>query len=150
MGYDSLIAHYNRHEFAYSMRMFFIGITNHVHWEVMLSFTGFLFRQHGEVDMYVKFKVINYALVTLATVANANWMLTTNHSGRIDVVCKLFVCSYIFFITAYLLCRFEISMTIASIGVVIQSFGMIYGQCAFLGYFKGIPQELIPSYMIGK
>ena len=150
MGYESLIAHYSKHELAYSLRMFFIGIANHVHWECMLSFTGFLFRQHGQVDMYIKFKVINYALVTLATVANAKYMLKSQHVERIDVACKMFISSYLFWIVAYFLCRHQISMTIVCIGVVIQSFAMIYGQCAILGYFKCIPQELIPSYMLGK
>ena len=34
--------------------------------------------------------------------------------------------------------------------MVVQSFGLIYGECTVLGFFKAIPQELIPSYAIGK
>ena len=99
--------------------MFFIGIANHVHWEVMLSFTGFLFRQHGEIEAYVLFKVVNYALVTLATFANASNMLRIKHVERIDVVCKMFVCSYVLFIPAYILNRHDYSRTLAQLAVVI-------------------------------
>ena len=150
MGYDSLIAHYNKNELSYSLRMFFIGVANHVHWEVMLSFTGFLFKTHGEIEAYTVFKVINYGFVTLATVANARNMLIIQHVQRVDVTAKMFICSYPFFIAAYIFARMRFSMTLATIAVIIQSFAFVYGQCAILGYFKGIPQELIPSYVLGR
>lgn len=119
MGRESLIAHYNKNEYSYSLRMFCIGFATHVHWEVLLSFTGFLFKTHGEIESYLLFKLINYGFLAIATIANARNMLVINHLDRFEVTAKMYVCSYVFFIPAYMMSRIRLSMKLAQIGVVI-------------------------------
>ena len=40
MGGDSLMAHFNEHEFGWNMRMLLIGFINNVGLGVMLAFLG--------------------------------------------------------------------------------------------------------------
>ena len=149
-GYNNLLTHFHNNESDYACRMLFIGFATNVHFEVMLGLTDYLFHSYGEIESFLKFEIIIYGFITLATIANARNMLTVEHLDRFRVSKYLFVCSYFFFIAAFALSRYEICMNIASLGVVILTFATIYGQLTVLGYFKCIPQDLIAWYMLGK
>ena len=150
MGYESLLTHFYNNENSYIWRMFMIGFSTHVHWEVMLGLTHYLFTWHSEIESFMTLKVINYGFVVLATFANARHMLTIEHMGRFQVSKYLFVNSYIFFVVAFIFSGYRFCMNIASVGLIILTFATIYGQLTVLGYQKNIPQELIIWYMLGR
>ena len=129
--------------------MFIIGFVTNVHWEVMIGLTQYLYSVYGCIESFLTFKLIIYGFLVLATIQNARGMLTIEHLGRFEVAKHLFVCSYLFFIVAFIFSQYEFCMNVAAMGMVILTFATIYGQLTVLGYFKCIPQELIVWYMIG-
>ena len=71
--------------------------------------------------------MVNYGFITLAAFANARNMLTVEHKGRFEVSKHMIVCSYLFFIFAFIFSEYEFCMNVAAMGVVILTFATIYG-----------------------
>ena len=132
-AYKSLRRHYFENEGSYSWRMLSIGFATNVHFEVMLGFTDYLFESYGFKESFRTFEVIVYGFITLATIANARYMLTVEHIGRFKVARHLFVVSYFFFVAAFFMSQFEICLNIASMGIVVLTFATIYGHLTVLG-----------------
>ena len=107
--------------------MFLIGFATNVHWEIMLGLTGYLFQAYDKIESFLTFKMVNYGFITLAAFANSRNMLTVEHIGRFQVSKHMIVCSYFFFIVAFIFSRFEFCMNVAAVGVVILTFATIYG-----------------------
>ena len=107
--------------------MLLVGFATNVHFEVMLTLTHHLFHSHGLLEEFLMCELIMYGFITLAMIENARDMLTIEHLGRFKVSKYLFVCSYAFFIVAFIISKYEFCTNIAAIGVVVLTFGTIYG-----------------------
>ena len=101
--YKNLLGDYHENEGSYVWRMLVIGFATNVHWDVMLGFTDYLFQSYGFKESFRTFEVIFYGFITLATIANARYMLTIEHIGRFKVTQYLFVISYFFFSAAFIM-----------------------------------------------
>ena len=149
MGNESLLDHYNKHEFGWNIRMLLLGFINNVGLGVMLAFLGQLSSNYDRNLQFAQFTVAVMAVPILARFLNAYFFIQTLHDIRVFLVACFFIVSYIFLTFAFIFPDEQIGIPFASLAVIIYSFARSIGESTIVGYIKAIPQELVCTFGTG-
>ena len=75
MGKESLMDHYNQHEFGWNIRMLLLGFINNVGLGVMLAFLAQLSQDYDRNFQFAQFSVFVMAVPILARVMNSYYFI---------------------------------------------------------------------------
>ena len=151
MVVESLFNHFHHHEWTYEIFMCIIGFSNEVHTPIIVAYSALYALNHDYLQDFSMFICFVLGIPILARTINARWFVVYNHRPRIYMVCKGFVVSYIIVIISYLVpMQSATVLTLLSLAAIISTFTTSIGEASMIGYLKGIPQELIFLYNMGK
>ena len=151
MVVESLFNHFHHHEWTYEIFMTIIGFANEVHTPIIAAYSVVFAMHHDYLQDFSMFLCFVLGFPILARTINARWIVVFNHRPRIHMACAGFVVAYIIVITSYVAPMAPATvLTLLSAAAIISTCATSIGEASMIGYLKGIPQELIFLYNMGK
>ena len=151
MGYDSLINHFNRHEFEYYGRTFIIGLGNFLPSTVQRSFMWMTAHELGCVQHCLYFQAFLELLGLVAGAANVKFLLQVNSLTRAVAYNSIEALTWVMLAISCLLIEKnpELSYKLTGAACVLSRVTLTLGRAMKTCSFRVLPAELTPFLGLG-
>ena len=132
--------------------MAIIGFANEVHTPLIMTYSLALAISFGYSMYFNEYVCFVIGVPIIARSINSRYLIVFDHKPRIYIACLGILAAYAIVSVGVFdpLKTPERTMWLLSIAVIIANSSTSIGEATMYGYLKGIPQELIFMYNLGK